>query len=127
MPQDKTQIKGEVYTYDKDSDTLVVKDHAVGLQEANYRFLKGKDIDPASVKLTGTSRMPDPTPAVSDSTVDRSVYCFLFWAWRGVGMKVARICTHRRALVGPAVTVGGMCADRRRGERRGGVPAALCG
>ena len=72
-PQDKTQIKGEVYTYDKDSDTLVVKDHAVGLQEANYRFLKGKDIDPASVKLTGTSRMPDPTPAVSDSTVDRSV------------------------------------------------------
>ena len=36
-------IKGEVYTYDKDSDTLVIKDQAVGLQEANYRFLKGKD------------------------------------------------------------------------------------
>ena len=73
--QDKTQVKGEVYTYDGASDTLVIKDHAVGLQEANYRFLKGKDIDPASVKLSGTNRVPDPTPAVSDSAVDRSVLC----------------------------------------------------
>jgi len=65
-------IKGEVYTYDKDSDTLVIKDQAVGLQEANYRFLKGKDLE--NVKLTGNSRVPDPTPLASDSTVERSLY-----------------------------------------------------
>jgi len=65
-------IKGEVYTYDKDSDTLVIKDQAVGLQEANYRFLKGKDLE--NVKLTGNSRVPDPTPLASDSTIERCLY-----------------------------------------------------
>ena len=64
-------VDGEVYTYDKVTDTLVIKDHAVGLQEANYRFLKGNAIDPASVKLTGASRVPDATPPVATSTVER--------------------------------------------------------
>ena len=64
-------VEGEVYTYDKVTDTLVIKDHAVGLQEANYRFLKGNAIDPASVKLTGASRVPDATPPVATSTVER--------------------------------------------------------
>lgn len=76
--QDKTQIRGEVYTYDKASDTLVIKDHAVGLQEANYRFLKGKDVDPASVKLSGSNRVPEPTPSTSDDAVQRSVLHAIF-------------------------------------------------
>jgi hypothetical protein len=63
-------IKGEVFTYDKSSDSLVLKDHAVK-DFAAYRFLKGKDLE--NVKLAGNTLVPDPrdVPAVSDATIER--------------------------------------------------------
>ena len=63
--------KGEVFTYDKATDTLVIKDHTVGLHEADYRFIKGKDVEPSSVKLEGSSRVPEPSPALEPETVER--------------------------------------------------------
>lgn len=67
--------KGEVFTYDKATDTLVIKDHTVGLHEADYRFLKGKDVQ-LPVKLEGSSRVPEPSPALEPETVER--YACLF-------------------------------------------------
>ncbi len=68
-------IKGEVFTYDKATDTLVMKDHTVGLHEADYRFIKGKDVELSSVKLEGTNRVPEPAPALEDVTVERCAPC----------------------------------------------------
>ena len=66
-------IQGQVFTYDKASDSLVLKDHSIK-DMANYRFLKGSLIEPSSVKLSGNTAAPDlkDIPVVSDSTIERS-------------------------------------------------------
>ena len=97
-------VKGEVFTYDKATDTLVMKDHTVGLHEADYRFIKGKDVELSSVKLDGTSRVPEPSPALEDVTVERCAFVCL--AFRTLRPPVLRArdggAARARARVAPA-------------------------
>ena len=64
-------IRGEVFTYDKGTDTLVLKENCVGQQIASYRMLKGSRIDASSVKLSGVAKAPEPLPSVSEATIAR--------------------------------------------------------
>eukprot|EP00961_Rhodomonas_salina_P123613 1665682-Rhodomonas_salina.2 len=71
-------IRGEVYAYDQQTDTLVLKENAVGQHLATYRVVKGVHIDLASVKLSGAAVPPEPVPPIAQQTLDRYVLCWLF-------------------------------------------------
>jgi len=104
-------VKGEVFTYDKATDTLVMKDHTVGLREADYRFIKGKDVELSSVKLDGTHRVPEPSPALEDVTVERcALLCLVI-----PHAAPARILARTQAAL----------AARTRGARRVAATAAM--
>eukprot|EP00286_Rhodomonas_abbreviata_P001795 CAMPEP_0181290252 /NCGR_PEP_ID=MMETSP1101-20121128/1316_1 /TAXON_ID=46948 /ORGANISM="Rhodomonas abbreviata, Strain Caron Lab Isolate" /LENGTH=186 /DNA_ID=CAMNT_0023394527 /DNA_START=13 /DNA_END=573 /DNA_ORIENTATION=+ len=65
------QIRGEVFAFDVATDTLVLKENAVGQHLATYRLLKGESLDLSTVALRGTTVVPEPVPPVSQATLDR--------------------------------------------------------
>jgi len=64
-------ITGEVYTFERCSDTLVICENKVGSNLATYRFLKSSSIDLSTVQLSGEHIPPEPLPPVSQATLDR--------------------------------------------------------
>mmetsp|Transcript_41304 Transcript_41304/g.64542 ORF Transcript_41304/g.64542 Transcript_41304/m.64542 type:complete len:184 (-) Transcript_41304:966-1517(-) len=64
-------VRGEVYSYDQGTETLVLKENAVGSHIATYRMVKIKYIDLASVKLSGSPSQPEPVESVSNEALHR--------------------------------------------------------
>jgi hypothetical protein len=64
-------VSGEVYTYERCSDTLVICENRVGSNLATYRFLKSSSIDMSTLQISGEHVPPEILPVVPPSTIAR--------------------------------------------------------
>jgi hypothetical protein len=64
-------VSGEVYTYERCSDTLVICENKVGSSLATYRFLKASSIDMSTLQISGEHVPPEILPVVPPSTIAR--------------------------------------------------------
>ena len=64
-------VSGEVYTYERGSDTLVICENKVGSNLATYRFLKTSSIDMSTLQISGDHVPPEILPTVPQSTIAR--------------------------------------------------------
>jgi hypothetical protein len=71
MKDSSDSVSGEVYTYERSSDTLVICENRVGSNLATYRFLKMSSIDMSTLQISGEYVPPEVLPAVPQSTIAR--------------------------------------------------------
>ncbi len=65
------KVSGEVYTYERASDTLVICENKVGSNLATYRFLKSSSIDMSTLQISGEFVPPEILPVVPSATIAR--------------------------------------------------------